>query len=114
MRSRCEGGEALCPGENLVITWDADGDCADHVSIALLQDAAVCATLADATANDGRFSWEALACGSAEDGYRIRITDLGSSGTAESAGDFTIHPQGMVSMIYPAGGEYFRKVSLTR
>ncbi|MBD3237819.1 MAG: hypothetical protein GF330_14040 [Candidatus Eisenbacteria bacterium] len=101
------GGESFCPEDQVSITWDADGACGADVRLELLHDGEVCATIAAETANDGSYDWLATQCGSFEEGYAIRVTDLESAAADDSDDPFTIHPACSVALLTPNGGESF-------
>ncbi|MFH1144126.1 MAG: Ser-Thr-rich GPI-anchored membrane family protein [Candidatus Eisenbacteria bacterium] len=99
-------GAELCAGRPIDIRWSFNDFCGSQVMIELLQGATVCATVAPTTANDGVFSWTPAPCGDQTEGYRLRITDLGTEIVAESAADFAILPGCALSLQAPSGGSF--------
>ncbi len=99
------GGETWTEGTVHDITWTPTGDCGPNVSIELLRNGTLCATIAASEANDGSYSWTAAQCGDATDLYRIRVTDLTSSATDESDANFEIPEACAIAVTSPNGGE---------
>jgi hypothetical protein len=99
------GGESLGAGSSL--RWSRIGACGSTVRLELLRNDLVCAIIADETANDGAFGWNAVPCGGEEDGYKIRVTDPESGVSADSPEAFSI-PGCRLQVTSPNGGEAWR------
>jgi hypothetical protein len=82
------GGEGLCVGDSVAVSWVREGGCADVVRIELLQEGQFALLLADAAPNTGSFLWEGLTQRGAEpEGYAIRLSF--PTGTAADVSDGT-------------------------
>ncbi len=101
------GGERLCEGDDVQITWTGSGGCGSHVRIELLHDGSACLVLADSVVADGTFDWVAQPCGQTTSGYRVRITDLASGAEAISDETFTIDPACTLAITAPQDGDRF-------
>ena len=101
------GGELFLVGDTVAITWSHSECCGSQVSLELLQDGGVCATIAASTSNDGYYAWPASQCADHTGGYQIRVTDLDAGATDESDGPFQIWPPCDLALTYPNGGESF-------
>ena len=101
------GGEELCAGLPITIEWRTGRCHGTSVKIELLHDGAVCTTITNGTLNDGSYEWTPDQCGSYEDGYQIRITDLTSGQVDESDLTFAIRPSCTIQAIGPVGGEEY-------
>ncbi|MCK4413467.1 MAG: hypothetical protein KAY32_07990 [Candidatus Eisenbacteria sp.] len=99
------GGEALCVGEPFEIIWTPNEFCGAEVIIELLRDGEVCETISAATENDGALLWDPAQCDGQSDNYTIRITDLGTTVSVESAATFQIFPACVLTVSSPMGGE---------
>ncbi len=99
------GGEEWLEGTGYEIRW-VSFDCSDLVRIDLLREGLPCSTLAASTEDDGTFIWFAARCDGAESGYRVKVSDLRTSASGSSAGDFSI-PAAPCSLdlTSPDGGE---------
>ncbi len=84
------GGEELCIDFPAVIAWDFTGESPEYVRIELLREGTVCSAIADSVANTGSFEWIVQGCGGHEDGYEVRITELGCGAVDVSDGPFRI------------------------
>ncbi|MFH1679585.1 MAG: hypothetical protein ABIH26_02960 [Candidatus Eisenbacteria bacterium] len=84
------GGEELCIDFPSLITWDFTGEFPHYVRIELLRDGTECWAIADSAVNTGSFEWIVQSCDGHEDGYTIRITELGCGSIDESDGPFRI------------------------
>jgi hypothetical protein len=85
------GGEEVCLDGPATITWDFFGESPTFVRIELLLDDFPCATIAESAPNTGSYEWFVLPCpGVPEDGYKIRITELGCGTIDDSDGPFQI------------------------
>jgi len=85
------GDEVVCAGYPWEVLWQSTGSCAETVTIELLFDGVVCATLAESAPNTGSFDWEdAQPCAGAPYGYTLRVRDSGGAAEAVSAGAFWI------------------------
>lgn len=85
------GGEEICLDGPALITWDFLGESPEFVRIELLLDGYLCTTLADSVPDTGSFDWFVQPCpGDVEEGYKIRITELGCGTVDESDGVFQI------------------------
>jgi hypothetical protein len=101
------GGEIYPAGAQVPIAWSTTGACNGDVRLELLQDGAVCATIAASTLNDGGFTWAAARCGG-DTGYRVRVTDPVGGTTDESDAPFTILAPVTpcsIALTAPNGGE---------
>ena len=99
------GGEEWLEETGYYIRW-ISSDCSDLVRIDLLRDGVACSTVAESTVDDGTFMWIAGRCDHEEDGYRIRVSDLRSSASGSSAGDFSIPgPLCVIDLLAPDGAE---------
>jgi len=83
------GGEILTTGTTRTISWSST-NCGERVRIDLIRNGSPCETIAADTENDGSFPWSVAGCAGAQEGYRIRITDIDSGRSGESAADFCI------------------------
>ncbi len=99
------GGEAWVAGRVETVNWLPTGACAEVVAIDLLRDGVLCAQLASAAPNTGRFDWRAQQVGGHEAGYRIRITEPGGTGVDQSYGPFSILDACELDLLWPDGGE---------
>jgi len=98
-------GEIWVAGQEYAIGWTAQGACGSACRIELLHDGAVCAVIADSTANDGSHRWVAAPWGAHETGYAVRVMDLESGAHDDSEGHFTILAACTLSLTAPNGGE---------
>lgn len=101
------GGESFCPGEAIEIDWQVLGCCGDSVTVELVRDGSVCATIAPSAQNSGSYGWVVSPCGSYTEEYRIRVTDRDTSSSGESAGWFSIEAACAIAVTNPSGGESF-------
>ncbi|MBM3317563.1 MAG: hypothetical protein FJY75_06885 [Candidatus Eisenbacteria bacterium] len=97
---------SYCPGEPVAIAWSHNGECSPTVKIELLHEGAVCATIAEATENDGSYAWPATACAGAIDGYLIRISDPGRQKSVQGSVPFSILPDCALTLTGPLGGGF--------
>jgi len=95
------GGDTLCSDETVNITWTSSDCCGDQVTIALLQEDVVCATLVSGTDDDGSYSWLPTPCDSEESGYTLRITDDTSGTQVQMTGTFSIETSCALDVISP-------------
>lgn len=102
-----DGGESLCQGDKVPITWTSLPGCGKDVRLELLHDGVPCATIAAATDNDGAFSWEVAACAGMGGGYAVRLSDPASGAADTSEETFTIQPGCTMAWQQPSGGEIF-------
>ena len=98
------GGETWLAGEEYEITWVASEDPADWVTIDLLRTGTLCATIADSTEDNGRFTWTAAQCGPVWDNYTVRITNLTTGETDTSDDPFGIYATAL-SITAPTAGD---------
>ncbi|MCK4304714.1 MAG: hypothetical protein KAY24_10795 [Candidatus Eisenbacteria sp.] len=99
------GGEEWVEGRPYTITWRSSGACGDSVRIELLQNGSVCALITGLAPNNARFDWIAQKCGSIEEGYAVRVTDLALAVTDESDGTFSVCDPCTLTVAFPNGGE---------
>ena len=97
-------GGTFCEDQTANITWSSTTCCADQVRIELLQDGAVCDVLATTASNSEIFDWTVQACGTATDGYTIRVIDETNGVSDESSESFSIYPACDLSITNPLGG----------
>ena len=97
-------GASLCAGVPFEILWTHDEHCGDYVKIELLLGGAVCAEVVASTENDGAFLWTPELCDGQTAGYRLRLTDLGTGATVESAIGFSILPACSLRILAPTAG----------
>lgn len=86
------GDELFHAGDEVAISWNGSDCCGENITIELRQSGSVCLEIAGLTANDGGFTWTAAQCGTAIDGYTLRISDTLGDEYAES-GEFWILPE---------------------
>jgi hypothetical protein len=99
-----DGGERWEPASPQTITWTSS-TCGDQVKIDLLMNGSVCRTIAASAPNTGSFVWTAEACNQIGCGHKIRVTDLETSKSDESASTFCICPVCAPTVTQPDGGE---------
>jgi hypothetical protein len=76
-------------GDIIYIAW-SDICCGDSVRIDLVSEGQACLTIAHSTPNDGSYSWPAEQCGDVSSGYKVRVSDIYTTGAGESSGAFSI------------------------
>jgi hypothetical protein len=96
------GGERWSPGTAQTIGWTSSG-CGATVKVELVQNGAVCATIAETTENDGSFPWTATPCSGAS-GYQVRITDAATGLHDDSDAPFCIGCDDLITV--PAGLQF--------
>jgi len=95
------GGETLCEGEDLDITWSATPCCGSDVSLELLWNGAYCQTITTSTANDGTYTWPIAQCEGETGLYSLRLETMATGVTAPA---FTIQPACSITVTDPHGG----------
>jgi hypothetical protein len=99
------GGEVLCLGDSLDITWTASACCGSSVGIELLCDGLVCGTITESTTNDGSLTWTVAASTGAGVGYAVRVTDL-ASGESATSSPFAIAEACAITVTGPLVDDY--------
>lgn len=104
--TRPAGGEVWQEGTTEAILWNSSSACGANVRLDLVRAGAICRTIASRTANDGRYDWIVQNCGTAVDGYSIRISDSSTGGSDDTDGVIQIpEPPCRIEVTSPAGGE---------
>lgn len=111
-----DGGELLCQGDTVDLTWEAGPCCGDAVRIELLNRGVLCETIAIETPNDGSYTWTVMPCDPllgniSPRAYRIRIVDLGGETINQSEANFTIGGECTLLATLPTGGQMFCRES---
>ncbi len=101
------GGEQWIVGDPEVIAWETDGACGPAVRIELLEEAAVCAIIADSAANQGTYNWVVARTGDESPNFAVRVVDLTSGAEDASNAGFTIRRPCTLAQVSPQGGEQF-------
>jgi len=101
------GGETLCFGDKIDLTWDDSAACSDTVRLELLLDGELCATIATGVANVGSHNWEVAGCGNETTGYQVRIVDEESGSAATTPEPFAIEKECRLEIEQPDGGESY-------
>ena len=98
------GGERWPEGEPQSIEWFASGE---SVRLDLLIHGESGVVIAEEAPNTGSFTWTAMRCGGAEEGYAIRVTELDSQTSDASDGSFAILGPATLALTSPTGGEHW-------
>ncbi len=98
------GGEDWIEGGNYVITWGRSGLAGDSVTIELLHEGAVCATIAAEAPNNRSYTWTAAPCAGDSCAYRVRITDP-TTGVADTSDAVFCVRSYVFAVLSPADGD---------
>jgi hypothetical protein len=112
------GGEEVCRGSLVRIAWDYSVCCGESVKLELLRSGVLYATIAEATENDGLFTWDVPPCVDpipwddedpcdGPDGYQIRISAIDGDATDTSDGFFRISNVCWLDLATPVSGSSF-------
>jgi len=99
------GGESLCPGQSLAVSWDASACCGDSLSLRLFRNDSFCLMIDPALPNTGDYSWNVVSCAAQTEGYTLVLHDE-TTGTTTTSAAFTIEDC-EVALLAPAGGETY-------
>jgi hypothetical protein len=107
-----DGGEVLCRGDEVDLTWSSLACCGPLVKVELLNGDEVCRVISPSTENDGLLRWRVQPCEPGlgqihPDGYRLRVTDLARHTVSVSERPFTIGGPCELRLTGPNGGEDF-------
>lgn len=98
-----DGGELLCTGETVALTWNANELCSSTVRLELLQDDIACLTIATAAPNTGSYPWTVTPCAGDADSYRLRVSDAQAGAADTSSAEFTIAAGCALEITAPSG-----------
>ncbi len=102
-----DGGETLCAGETVEILWTYGACCGRTVAIDLLRDGISCRSIATAAANTGHYAWTVGGCGTATQGYQVRVRDLSTMTEATSAVTFSVEAECAITITSPGYGDEY-------
>lgn len=99
-----KAGDAVDPLSPTAIVWTKLGAQDANVSIALLRNGSVAATIVASTVNGGMYSWDPTSLAPDPGPYSIRVRTL-NGGAEGVSGVFTIKEGGGITLLSPKGGE---------
>jgi len=83
------GGESWELGSNHTVRWTKSGTtCGSKIKAELLKGSQVVSTIRTDTPNDGALSWDIPTSLTAASNYRVRLTDLGSTGASDTSNGY--------------------------
>jgi len=99
-----KAGDSVDPFNGVDIEWNKTGTMDANVSVTLLRNGALAATLAASTPNTGQYIWNPQALNPDPGSYTVRVRTL--DGACESTSNpFTMIEAGGIGLLSPAGGE---------